>query len=309
MDFEANGMKVGVDARTQSPEALLAAHAEITDVLREMGAEIPSLAGALAVEATQAATPQTPEIAEVLPPLGKEAFKAEKLPFAIIGGNAIVVNLNSLRKPKNHVEALDPATVEKEYDAWFTEDRFAFVKSTLEADPELEATIDATPNIKVSGKEVLELEHKFGEGQPYKTDVWSNILTEYTDTEVSGTNPDNGNTVMFSIRFSKPTPNMSGNRKQQIVKLGALQAVNPFVRDHSPLEAVTHAQTLRAQSGDKPLVGDAAFYATVGRNFTMEPKSVGGGLCVPDFFVSANGEPVVGDSGVVFGVSVSVVVG
>ncbi|MES2971472.1 MAG: hypothetical protein V4702_04070 [Patescibacteria group bacterium] len=257
-----------------------------------------------------------PEAVEAPAPVTKESL-AEQLPFAHKGYNTVIDIINDGRK-KDKIAPATEETVREEYDAWIAEKEqdgsLAYVRAAMEADPELVATLDATPNVLVSGEEVTNAEVKFGEGQPYKTEVWSDILTrksrgepQYTPQEISGTDPTNGNSVMFSIRLSKPTPDMGSNRQQNIDRLVELQKVTPSLRFTTPLEAATHVQTLRA-GGDK-LVGNGTFEKTITRYPDMEPRRVGDFACVPDSCVGDGGIRSLGYSDVEYDDNVVVVVG
>lgn len=249
-------------------------------------------------------------------PVTKESL-AEQLPFAYKGYATFVEFINDGRK-KDKIELATEETLKAEYDAWIDEKEqdggLAYVRAAMEADPELEATLDATPNVLVTGEEATDAEIKFGEKQPYKTEVWSDILTrksrgepQYTSQEISGTDPANGKSVMFSIRLSKPTPDMGSNRQQNIDRLAELQKVTPSLRFTTPLEAAVHVQTLRA-GGDK-LVGRGTFEKTITRYPNMKPQRFVDWTCVPRSFVYDDGHRGLGYSSVGDGDDVAVVVG
>jgi hypothetical protein len=248
------------------------------------------------------------ETAETLPPITKETIKSELLGFAIIGGNKTVEDINKLRKGKNKVEVLNPEIVEQELDEWLTEEKLTYMNERRKLKPDVIFTLDATPNVLVSGSEVYDLQVAIGKKQGIPAYIWSDILKSCSKAEASGTNPGNGKTTMFSIRENEPTEGMSGTLTEQVVELGVRQEDNPFLRSKTPLEDVTRFNTLYAQS-DKPLIGREAYLATAGRYLAVKPKRVGDYLCVPCFCVNGGGKPNVSDSSVVNDDNVSLVVG
>lgn len=304
-------------------ETLELAAALPTDVIQaealRRGIELSVATGIVAVEGSMAEAEAViePSASEVLTPVTKESL-AEQLPFAYKGYATFLEIINDGRK-KDKIELATKETLKAEYDSWISSEEgldggLAYVRAAMEADPELIATLTATPNVLVTAEEVTDAEIKFGEGQPYKTEVWSDILTrksrgnpQYSPEEISGTDPANGKSVMFSIRLSKPTPGMGSNRQQNIDKLAELQKTTPSVRFTTPLEAAVHVQTLRA-GGDK-LVGPGTFDKTITRYPNMKPRRIGNRSYVPCSCVYDDGGRGLGSSDVVDGDGVVVVVG
>ena len=284
-------------------ETLELAAALPTDVIQaealRRGIELSVATGIVAVEGSMAEAEAViePSASEALTPVTKESL-AEQLPFAYKGYATFLEIINDGRK-KDKIELATKKTLKAEYDSFSSEKGLdgglAYVRAAMEADPELIATLTATPNVLVTAEEVTDAEIKFGEGQPYKTEVWSDILTrksrgnpQYSPEEISGTDPANGKSVMFSIRLSKPTPGMGSNRQQNIDKLAELQKTTPSVRFTTPLEAAVHVQTLRA-GGDK-LVGPGTFDKTITRYPNMKPRRIGARSYVPRSFVNDGGD-------------------
>lgn len=70
-------------------------------------------------------------------------------------------------------------------------------------------------------------------------------MGKYSDQEVAGTDPDNGEPVIVTFVTSELTPEISGAVPEQNVKFAALKEAYPFVRVTSHLEDVTYWETLR----------------------------------------------------------------
>src|ERR1035437_877860 len=71
-------------------------------------------------------------------------------------------------------------------------------------------TLVATPNVLASAEEIMSLAKNFGEEQPEKTYTYDRLLIEYTSEQLSGTKPDTGQSVMFSLIPSVADPNLKG---------------------------------------------------------------------------------------------------
>ena len=296
MELERNGAKIEINFGQLSDAELAAATSEIAEAnaLRRVDVSVP--AGSVAVEGAVDAV----AMPEAIPtPVTPESL-FERVDTAHKGYTDFVTQLNARREAQGTKgkESLRVATAEKlakELEVWATKERVEYVNKVLEADPNLTYTVTATPNDRVSGQEVRESGVQFGDNQPYKTDVWSDILTEYTDEEVSGTNVRNDNAYMISVRFSKPTLT-SGDRATQNRAIAKMQKDNPFVRPTTPLEDEVYARTLRAQAGGS-LSGEGVFEATITRFPQMDPKRIGGDFqYVPGACVGGNGGRIVGAS-------------
>lgn len=303
MEFENNGKPVDVDLNNETSQKLAAAIVEMTGVLAQR-AEIPQIPDTIKSDVVASDVASASEATALI---DKESFKAEKIKWAVLGGNVTVSDINAGRKFEEHVKELDPEVVAREYDAFFDETVAAHLNERRKINSNVEFTLSATPNVLVTGEEVIELKKKIGERQGVATVVWSDILTQHTAQALTGADPSNGNTVIFSIREDSPTEDMSGSTAVQIRKLEKRQTVNPLIRDHTPLEAVTHANTLQAEQG--VLSGHAAFRATVARNFAMKTMLFGVYQFVPSFFVYVDGKPYSGYSFVGYDDFVALVVG
>ncbi len=153
----------------------------------------------------------------------------------------------------------------------------------------------------------MRLAQEFGEQQPYSTYVYEPLYGKYTDEQLSGTDPANGNGVQFSLVPSSFDPNFYGTADAQQAKLAETQVANPFVKLPSVLEDVMHWQTLR-ESGDS-LSDGAVFDRTAIRHFDLEPERIGYWLYVPSSYVYDVGKPLLRNSSAVYGSLARVAVG
>jgi hypothetical protein len=253
--------------------------------------------------------------AETLPTTVTPESLLERVNTAHEGYVDFVTQLNARREALGTKgrESLRVGTAEKlaeELEVWATPERIEYINKVLEADPTLTYTVTATPNDCVSGQEVIDSYRQFGDNQPYRTEVWSNILTRcrYTDKEVSGTSVRNGNDYMLSVRFNKPIL-LFGDRDAKNHAIAKMQKDNPFLRPTTPLEDEVYVLTLRAEAGGS-LKGEELIDAT----FTMFPqmnsrRRIGGFRNVPYSYVDGGGWRSVGESVVDYVRRVAVVVG
>ena len=285
MDIEGKGVTVQVNPTEQSDGWLIGAAQEIAEAAEARGLELPAFAGTVAVEATTEVSVDPPEV--------KEAITG-RLDTAFTGYQTIAEQLNGLRKKKEQVEVADQETVAREFEAWFTEDKLAYVAEAMEADPELRFILIGTPDVTATADEAIKLAETFGKGQPYSTSVWSEIVKRYTPEQLSGTNPANGNQVQFGLVPNKFNPDLYGTVTQQGAALAKLQADMPDLRVPSFLEDMTFWQTLRAQ-GDSLKEG-AVFDRTYIRHFDLPEQRIGGDVYVLRSSVYGGGQPNVGAS-------------
>lgn len=290
MELERNGAKIEINFGQLTDAELAVATTEIAEAnaLRRVDLSVP--AGNVAVEgATADISTDAVETPEVLPtPVTPESL-AEQLTAAYKGYETVASLLNDGRKKKEHVEIADRETIAKEFEAWLSEDKLAYVAKAMEADPELRFTLVATPNVVAKADEIIDLAKEFGKNQPYSTYVWSDIYGKYTPEQLSGTDPSNGNSTKFSLVPNKLDPALQGTVAQQRTRLAKLQEGSPFVSVPSVLEDVTFWNTLRA-GGDSLSSGDV-FDRTYIRHFDLPEKRIDAWSFVPDSCVSGDGEP------------------
>lgn len=244
--------------------------------------KLPAFAGSVAIEGT------TNEV-EFEPLDVKEAI-AGQLGTSFSGYSATVTEISKIRKDANEdvIVATSHETLTTEFFEWFDKAQQAYVAKAMEADPELRYTLIAKPNISVSSDEIIAAMRSFGVEQPFRTDVWPDMLKCYTPEELSGTDPDNGNNVMFSLVPNRYNSAMYGTTEHQVTTLAELQADNPFLRASRPLDYVVFLHTQRAS--DNKLVGTDIPELTHLRSFDMKPKRLGIGDCVPYLIVNEYGQ-------------------
>ena len=286
MDLKGNGVVVQVEAAQQSDEWLLGAAQEIAEAAEARGLELPSFAGAVAVEgATDEAEATTTTEVETTT---KEVLLG-LLDTTSRGYNAVLDSLNQGRRKKDVLVGASDEKLAEEFEAWFTEEKLAYVTAAQETDPNVRFTLVATPNVLASSKDVTKAAKAFGENQPYSTYVWDELYGKYGAEQLSGTDPSNGKTVAFSLIPSTYTPEMDGTVIEQRAKFAKLQADNPDLKVPSVLDAVTYWQTLRAQGYQ--LRDNFTFDRTYIRHFDLPEQRVGGWSGVPDSYVDNGGGP------------------
>jgi hypothetical protein len=294
MELEVNGVVVQVSPAEQSNEWLVSAAQEIADAANERGLELSFATGSVAVEGAMRADAAAETSVD---PIDVKETITSLLTPAYNGFQTTLEQINGSRKKEKKLAVADQETVAAEFEEWFDEDRLAYVKEKMEANPKLTWTLLATANETVTAYEYLTGTQTFGEGQPHQTKVWSGIVKQYTPEEVSGTDPSNGKSVKFKLVPNEFSPELYGDVATQKKKLAELQADTPFLEATSPLEDLTRLNTLRAANGNK-LVGSGTADASRIRNLTLEPQPVGEHLCVPSLCVVDSGRLDVEDSAV-----------
>lgn len=295
MDIKGNGVEVRVNPSEQSDEWLIGAAQEIADAAQERGLELPFAAGVVAVEGAMQAEAETVTEEVEAPTYETKESIAEQLGFAHKGYQAVIDSMN-VRRKKEILHVIDAETLATEFDAWFTADKLATVVAAQEADPNVRFTLVATPNVLVNAKDIIKVAKAFGQNQPYETYVYDPLYNKYSAEQLSGTNPDNGNSVQFSLIPSTYTPEMSGTVVDQRAKLAKLQTENPDLKVPSVLEGVAYWQTLRAQG--EQLADNTTFDRTYIRHFNLPEQRFDGWSYVPYSYVGDVGKPRLNNSDV-----------
>jgi hypothetical protein len=286
MDIKGYGVVVSVNPVEQSDEWLLSASQEIADVARERGLELPAFAGTVAVEAAQET--------KTLDPSDVKESITNQFNVAYDAYATVVDNLNGVRKKREHVTPADQIKANRELDEWFSDEKLDYVARAMEADPDLRFTLVATPNVLVSKDELVAVAKEFGKKQPYETYVWDPLYEKYTPEQLSGTDPTNHDSVMFSLIPNKTDEDLYGTVEQQKEKFARLQRANPNLKVPSVLESVAYWQTLRATDPD--LLKSGAFDRTYIRHFDLPEQRLDRWLGVPASYVGAGGRPGLGVS-------------
>ena len=225
-------------------ETLIQTATAALEVASERGITLPYAAGVLTVEQAvelQAPTETAPEAVELM----KESL-LEQLSTAHVGYEATVYSLN-FAKRKNKLKTADSEAVGKEFQAWFSVDQVKAAKVLLEINPDAKFTLVATPNVHATKKEIIKAANVFGKTMPYDTNVCEGDFDNCSFEQLSGTNPDNGNDVQFSlIPDTVSHDEFCGTVVYQRAKLAELKKANPELKAPSVLEVVTFWQTLKA---------------------------------------------------------------
>lgn len=297
MDVKGNGIEVQIDAARQTDEWLVRAAEEINQAAAERGLVLPAAAGAVAI--TGAQQHDTEPSDKDRPSDTKESL-ATQLRSARNGYTTVIGALAF--NPDLLGDAMIPIATEetfaREFEAWLTEDKLTYLTDAQEADPDLGFTLVAIPNVKVTAKEVRQAAVFFGLGHPTANYILQRLYDKYSDDELSGTDPDNGNAVTFSLIPTKLNEEMYGTVAQQRAKLVKLQKVCPGLKVPSVLEAITLWNIVRAQNSDEPLLladdtHDNPFFV---RHFNLPAQSIDGFSSVPISFVAGNGELIIDGS-------------
>lgn len=304
MELKGNGVRIQVNPFEMEKDQLIDLAQEISDVARVRGIELPFATGAVAVEGAMQEEADT--ATEVSASDIKESL-AEQLLAAAKGYKATIDALNGGRRKKDVLPEATDKAITAEFEEWLTEDKLAYVVAAQEADPDVRFTLVAMPNIVATKEDLVKAAKDFGENQPYETYVWDELYKKYTPEQLSGTNPDNGNSVVFSLIPSTYTPDMEGTVVEQRAKLAKLQASNPDLKVPSPLEAVTYWQTLRA--GGDQLADSSTFDKTYIRHFDLPEQRFDDWLYVPDSYVYDDGRPNLINSNAQNGLHARVAVG
>ena len=284
MELTGHGVKIQINPAELDDDQLIGLAQEISDVARERGLELPFATGVMAVEAAM----QTDDRTEVSISKLKESF-TEQLATASKGYKAIIDIFNCFRRKEVVLTEATNQAITAEFEEWLTEDKLVYVASALEADPHVRFTLVATPNVVVSSGDLARVAKVCGDNQPYDISVWDKLYKAYTSEQLSGTKPDNGNRVVFSLIPNSCNPAMEGDVGEQLEKLSNLQADYPGLKVPSLLEAVTYWQTLRA--GGDYLADSTTFDRTYIRHFDLPEQCVDGWLGVLYSCVDVDGEP------------------
>jgi len=187
------------------------------------------------------------------------------------------------------IELFDENEVAVEFEDWFTTEKLEYITSVQEVNPDLRFTLVATPNVSVNHADIIKSAKAFGDEQPHETYAFEELLGEYTAAQLSGTHPENGKAVVFSLIPNKFDPGMTGTAVQQMEKLAELQIKTTELKVPSVLEAVALWYSLRAQ-GDS-LDNDSAMDKTYIRHFNLPEHFKSYLPSIPASGIVGNGKP------------------
>lgn len=230
-----------------------------------------------------------------------------QLPAAARAYQAVAAWLNDNRRNGAQVPVATEERVADELAAWLTRDKLAFVAEAQEADPTLDFILVATPNIAVDAREIAAVARELGKTQRCETYVWDELYGMYTPEQLSGADPDNGNSVVLSLIPGRLDERLYGRVHHQREVLADMRAAMPAHHVPSVWESVTYWQTLRERP--EQLADGAAFDATYIRHFDLPAQQIGNFEAVPSSCGGGGGGPALGYSRVQVGSPGRVAVG
>jgi hypothetical protein len=186
------------------------------------------------------------------PVVTKESF-AGQLPAAVKGYQAVIGVLNDNQREQETLTVAADEVIGAEFDAWFTDDKLAYITAAREADPAVNFTLVATPNVTVSPGELVRVATAFGEDSASGSNFDDGFYKQYTAEQLSGTDPGNGDAVVFSLipdACDVGVPMSSTVPAEMRSQLSRRRAAHPFLKVPSPLEAVAYWYALRAGGDD-----------------------------------------------------------
>lgn len=279
MDFEAKGIKVSIDPREQSNDLVLGGITELAEVARERGLILPF--GATAVEG--AIAPVHSEAPLTLADTKESIF--EQVTQTHEGYKEHTDALNSGRRKTNRIEVATPKVFTEAFEDWFTEDTVERIAREMVDNPDQAFDLSAVSNEVLPFKDIKKAAVKFGEDQPYETFVYDPLYEKYSDQDLSGTYSTRGKSLTFSLTSNVLDPSWNGNVSEQRSKFAPANRENSGLVVLSPYQAVGRWFTMRAQGRTLD------FNSTYVRHFNLDPKSIGGSLCVPNSYVAGYGKP------------------
>jgi hypothetical protein len=266
---------------------------------RAVGARGASLSNAGAEASVAAARARvTPDTRESL---------TSQLPSAYAGYRTVTTQLNEDRRRKEPVPVVKEETAAIELSTWLTDDKLAFVTRAQEADPSLDFTLVAAPNVWTAAGELATIAREFGKAQPHETYVWDELYSMYTPAQLSGTIPGNGMGIAFSLIPSRMDERLYGTVQQQRETLADMRVTTPALHVPSMLESIVYWHTLRA--GDERLDDSAAFDTTYIRHFDLPAQRIGDFQGIPSSCGGGGGGPSLSYSRVGLGGPARVAVG
>lgn len=186
--------------------------------------------------------------------------------------------LNSGHSRELEVPTISLDAMRGMFEEWLTADRLSYVNNAQRSDPELRFAVNATPNITISADEYAMLQQAFNAGVPSPRGMssWARrIVDRCTTEELSGTHPENGELVHFSLvpnRFTRGLFGTVHTRDTAMTHLKRAKGGLPGLHFTSPLEAATYLYTLRA-GGDTFTEGNVDG-RTYNRHFHLPIKGV-----------------------------------
>lgn len=258
------------------------------------GLELPAYSAAVAIQAAQT-TPEHPEKFESSAVGSTKEILLSHFKATVDGYEAVLNNLNTGRNRQEQLVSGGRKTLEREFNEWFSTPKQQYVEAAMLADPKLEFSLVATPNLLVNAQELMSAARAFGVGQPYPTYVEEALLYQYQAEQLSGTNPDSTHTACFSLIPDSLAYDKNGTVDVQRSKLENTKQAYPFLKVPSLFEAVAYWETLRAK-GFK-LNNETSYDRTYISHFDLPIVQIDGFNRMPQSFVGTDGGGSISPSG------------
>lgn len=192
------------------------------------------------------------------------------------------------------VEVADTARLEREFsaklEAWQEQGAYQYVLERL-IEQDTQFTLVMTPNVPASKDQIIASAQRFGEQQPFRTNIFHELYDLYSGEELSGTQEQNV-AVRFSLMPSKFTSEIGQGQAEELrTKLQQFKDSLPglSIRVPSVLDAISYWQSLRARG--EVLSGDGTQVTTGIRHIDLPSRQVGTRLGVPCSDLDNDGMP------------------
>lgn len=188
----------------------------------------------------------------------------EQFPTTYLGYEQVIEAINETRDGTESIQPIDENQLGEEFSSWISEDMLRHIVTTQEIDPEVSYQLVATPNLEVKSYKEFESIALYHSNHPEIAsgidveDYWPHIsfLDEccrlYTTEQLSGTNPSNGKSTLFSLipvklnnnKVYPPYCTMNGDIHERRFKLVYAQKQFPYLKTPSLLEVLTFWNTI-----------------------------------------------------------------
>lgn len=240
MGASESNLNTIVDIAEQSNEWLTDAAQRISSEAAERGIDLAETGGLAVAGAMQSAKSEAPNHA-----LTTGDAIVKQFSFAQQGYKAVVDSINDGRASASQLTIPTLDVFEEEMEDWLTDDKVEYAAQSHEG----AYTLVATPNVIVSGKDIKKVVKSLAGSMAINYDVGFRMASKFTKEQLSGTKPDSGNSIQFSLIPNGPTSGMHGTVHEQREKLAELQALHPDLglKVPSPFEAVNYWMAMRAK--------------------------------------------------------------
>ena len=226
-----------------------------------------------------------------------ESISGQLLTSTSMGYQSTLNNLNEKRADIIKFPVLSDESLVSEFRGWFSPDIFKTAVTLKGANPGLEFTLIARPNLEINNVKFVRAVKAFGYEQnpPAESYIFEDFIHKLTANEISGSSRDRQDPVMFSLIPSATTSEMEGTLEELSAKIAQMQEEFPSIRVPNLLDALTYWQTLRSQ--EVALNGDEVFARTNIYHFDIPAKHDNGIPSIPMSCISGDGVPELYDTG------------